>query len=258
MLAPIRQLGYRAVGFVEDLGRLAVFTASIARAVTVPPVRVAAYVREIYKLGVLSLVIIGVCGIAVGMVLGLQGYHTLERFGAEGSLGAMVGLMLIRELGPVLTALLVIGRAGSSTTAELGAMVATEQFDGLRMMAIDPIHLIVTPKTLGMITVVPLLTAMFVTCGIFGGYVVGVGLMGGDPGSYIGSLRATVDFRNDVAGMLLKSVVFGVLVGLIATFRGYTSKPTSEGVSSATTSTVVVASVTVLLADYVFTALWGV
>jgi phospholipid/cholesterol/gamma-HCH transport system permease protein len=221
-------------------------------------VRVQAFLDEVYKLGVLSIVIITVCGLAVGMVLGLQGYNTLARFGATNSLGAVVGLSLIRELGPVLTALLTTGRAGSATTAEIGTMVATEQLDGLRMMSIDPVHLVVTPKASAMLVVMPLLSALFIVMGLFGGYLVGVALMGIDGGAYLSSLESSVDFHDDVAGSLLKAVVFGLLIGVIATYRGYTSRPTSAGVSAATTSTVVVGSVTILLVDYVITALWGV
>ena len=192
------------------------------------------------------------------MVLGLQGYHTLVRFGAERSLGALVGLSLIRELGPVLAALLVTGRAGSAMTAEIGTMVATEQLDGLRMLSIDPMHLVIKPRAAAMFISLPLLTALFIVCGIFGGYIAGVDLMGGDPGSYMSSLKDSVDFHTDILGSFIKAVAFGLLLSAIATFRGYTAKPTSVGVSSATTSTVVVASVTVLLSDYVITALWGV
>jgi len=170
----------------------------------------------------------------------------------------VVGLALIRELGPVLTALLVTGRAGSATAAEIGTMVVTEQLDGLRMMSVDPVHYVVTPKALAMIAVMPLLSALFILFGIFGGYLVGVRVMGLDPGIYLTSLQDAVDFPNDVAGSLLKAAVFGVLVGLIATYRGYTTAPTSAGVSAATTSTVVIASVSILLFDYVVTALWGV
>jgi phospholipid/cholesterol/gamma-HCH transport system permease protein len=258
MTAAIQDLGWLAIRFVDDRGRLTVFTGSIVRAALKPPVRVRLFVQELYKLGVLSLVIICVCGVAVGMVLGLQGYNTLVRFGAEQSLGAVVGLSLIRELGPVLTALLTTGRAGSATAAEIGTMVATEQLDGLRMMSVDPVDLVVTPRALAMITVMPLLSALFITCGLFGGYLVGVGLMGLDGGVYMTSLQSAVDFHDDVAGSLLKAVVFGVLVGLIATYRGYTSAPTSAGVSSATTSTVVIGSVAILIFDYFITALWGV
>ena len=254
----VQDLGGVGIRFVDDLGRLGIFTTRVGRAVVVPPTRLRAFVDELYKLGVLSFVIITVCGLAVGMVIGLQGYNTLARFGATNSLGAVVGLSLIRELGPVLTALLTSGRAGSATTAEIGTMVATEQLDGLRMMSIDPVHFIVMPRATAMMAVMPLLSALFIATGIFGGYLVGVGLMGVDAGAYLSSLESAVDFRDDVLGSIVKAVVFGVLAGLIATYRGYTSAPTSAGVSSATTSTVVVGSVTVLLVDYVITALWGV
>jgi phospholipid/cholesterol/gamma-HCH transport system permease protein len=254
----LEDLGFLALRFVDDLGKLALFTGQIVMAMFTPPVRVRAFMTELFKLGVLSLIIICVSGMAVGMVLGLQGYNTLARFGAEQSLGAVVGLSLIRELGPVLTALLATGRAGSATAAEIGTMVATEQLDGLRMMSIDPIHLVVTPKATAMVAVMPLLSGLFIVCGLFGGYAVGVGLMGLDGGTYMSSLQSAVDFHDDVLGSLLKAVIFGVLVGLVATYRGYTSAPTSEGVSAATTSTVVVASVSVLIFDYFITALWGV
>jgi len=257
-LTAIGDLGFTAVRFVTDLGGLARFAAQIGRAALAPPLRVRLFLDELFKLGVLSLVIICVCGLAVGMVLSLQGYNTLVRFGAEQSLGAVVGLSLIRELGPVLTALLATGRAGSATTAEIGTMVATEQLDALRMMSVDPIDLVATPRALAMTAVMPLLSALFIVCGLFGGYLVGVGLMGVDAGSYMSSLEAAVDFHDDVLGSLLKALIFGVLVGLIATYRGHTTAPTSAGVGAATTSTVVVASVSILIFDYFITALWGV
>jgi len=257
-LTAIGDLGFTAVRFVTDLGGLARFAAQIGRAALAPPLRVRLFLDELFKLGVLSLVIICVCGLAVGMVLSLQGYNTLVRFGAEQSLGAVVGLSLIRELGPVLTALLATGRAGSATTAEIGTMVATEQLDALRMMSVDPIDLVATPRALAMTAVMPLLSALFIVCGLFGGYLVGVGLMGVDAGSYMSSLESAVDFHDDVLGSLLKALIFGVLVGLIATYRGHTTVPTSAGVGAATTSTVVVASVSILVFDYFITALWGV
>ena len=257
-VAFLEDLGFLTLRFLADLGKLTVFTLEILLALVTPPLRVRVFVNEVFKLGVLSLIIICVCGMAVGMVLGLQGYNTLVRFGAEQSLGAVVGLSLIRELGPVLTALLTTGRAGSATAAEIGTMVATEQLDGLRMMSIDPIHLVVTPKAIAMIVVMPLLSALFITCGLFGGYAVGVGLMGLDGGIYMSALQSAVDFHDDVLGSLLKALIFGIIVGLIATYRGYTSAPNSEGVSAATTSTVVVASVSVVIFDYFITALWGV
>jgi len=258
MVDAIRRLGGATTRTVADLGAMAQFFSEIVRDAATPPWRLRQIVDEVYKLGVLSLLIICLCGLAVGMVLGLQGYNTLERFGATQALGAVVGLSLVRELGPVLTALLVTGRAGSATAAEIGTMVATEQLDGLRMMSVDPVDYVVTPRAVAMGLVMPPLAAIFIVCGIFGGWLVGVRLLGVDTGAYMTGLENAVDLRDDLGGCLLKAVVFGVLVGLIATWRGYTSAPTSAGVSAATTATVVVGSVTILIVDYVITALWGV
>ena len=253
----VEAVGARSLAFVNELGRMTSFAGHILRTLVTRRPRPARVVQEIYDVGVLSLLIVCGSGLAVGAVLGLQGYNTLVRFGAAESLGAVVGLSLVRELGPVLTGLLVTGRAGSAMAAEIGTMVATEQLDGLRMMAVDPVDLVVTPKAIAMIFVMPLLSCLFILAAIFGGYLVGVVLPGVDGGNYLTSLETAVDFDNDVAGSLLKALVFGVLVGLIATFRGYTSAPTSAGVSRATTSTVVVASVSILVFDYFITALWG-
>jgi phospholipid/cholesterol/gamma-HCH transport system permease protein len=173
-------------------------------------------------------------------------------------LGAVVGLSLVRELGPVLTALLFTGRAASAMAAEIASMVTTGQLDGLRMMSVDPIDFVVSPKALAMLAVMPLLNALFIVFAVFGGYLIGVSYLGLDGGQYVTSLEEAVDFDNDIAGSLLKSVIFGGLIGIIATYRGYTSEPTAAGVSAATTGTVVAASVCVLLIDYVITALWGV
>jgi phospholipid/cholesterol/gamma-HCH transport system permease protein len=254
----IRELGWAALQLIDQLGKIAVFGAHIARAAAMPPWRARLVVDEVYKLGFLSLVIICVCGLAVGMVLSLQGYNTLVRFGAEQSLGAVVGLSLIRELGPVLTGLLATGRAGSAATAEIGTMVATEQLDALRMMAIDPIDMVVTPRAMALVVAMPLLSALFIVSGLVGGYFVGVNLMGVDAGAYMSSLQSAVEFSEDVVGSILKAFIFGVLTGLIATYRGYTAEPTSAGVGAATTSTVVVTSVSILICDYFITALWGV
>lgn len=254
MLAAI---GSRVMLFIEETGRVAAFAGRILAAACSRPARFGRFTDEVFHLGVLSLIIICVSGLAVGAVLGLQGYNTLERFGATDSLGTVVGLSLIRELGPVLTALLATGRAGSATTAEIGTMAATEQLDGLRMMSVNPIHYVVMPKAIAMIFVMPLLSALFIVCGIAGGYFVGV-YWGIDPGSYMTGLESAVTFEDDVLGSLLKSFIFGVLVALIATYRGFTSVPTSAGVSAATTTTVVEASVIILIFDYFITALWGV
>jgi len=257
MVAFVREIGFRSLDVVVQLGRMLRFTLAIVHATLVPPYRVRRYLEEIWNLGVLSLIIVCVSGLAVGMVLGLQGYNTLVRFGAEGSLGAVVGLSLIRELGPVLTALLVTGRAGSATAAEIASMVTTEQLDGLRMMSIDPIEIVVSPKAVAMVLVMPMLSALFILFGIAGAYFIGVSLMSLDAGIFASSLTSAVRFSDDILGSLLKAFVFGCLAGLIATFRGYFSRPTAAGVSAATTSTVVITSVAVLIGDYFITALWG-
>ncbi len=257
-LAAIEAVGAWAQGRVAGYGRAAHFAGRVLLAVVKPPFRLRMIVREIFDAGVLSLALICGSGIAVGMVLGLQGYNTLVRFGAEESLGAVVGLSLIRELGPVLTGLLVTGRAGSAMAAEIASMLASQQLDGLRMMSIDPVDLVVAPKALAMFLVMPLLSALFIATALFGGYMVGVTLLGLDPGTYFTSLESAVDFENDVAGSGIKALSFGALVGLVATYRGFTATPTAAGVGAATTSTVVVASVSILILDYAITALWDV
>jgi phospholipid/cholesterol/gamma-HCH transport system permease protein len=254
----IEKLGFTSLSFVENLGSLAVFVGHILRCTLLPPYRFRRFVNEVFDVGVLSLSIVCLSGFAVGAVLGLQGYDTLVRFGAEANVGAMVGLSLVKELGPVLTALLVIGRAGSATAAEIAAMVTTEQLDGLRMMSIDPVDFVVTPKALALIVVMPLLSSLFIVFALAGGYLVGVVLLGLHGGTYFSSLESSIEFGEDMLPSFSKSLVFGGLVGFISTYRGYTSEPTSAGVSAATTGTVVTASVCVLLFDYVITALWGV
>jgi len=258
MASPVQALGLRSLEVVAELGRCARFGGRLARALAAPPWRLGRVVNEVFDVGVLSLVIVCISGFFVGMVLGLQGYNTLVTFGAEESLGAVVGLSLVRELGPVITGLLVTGRAGSAVAAEIATMVATEQLDGLRMMSIDPVHLVAMPKALAMALAMPLLSALFVVCGIGGGWMAGVRILGVDDGTYWTVLESSIDFRDDVAGSLLKAAIFGVIVGLIATYRGYSSAPTSAGVSASTTGTVVVSSVSILIFDYFITALWGV
>lgn len=258
MSSALQRMGAFASEWIVGLGGMVSFAGAIVGAIVAPPLRGRRLLREVFDAGVLSIALICGAGFAVGMVLGLQGYTTLVRFGAQESLGAVVGLILIRELGPVFTGLLVIGRAGSATTAEIGAMVSTQQLDGLRMMAIDPVHFVVMPKALALALVMPLLSSLFIVFGVFGGYVVGVELVGLDGGSYMASLENAVEFRNDVLQSLVKSVVFGTLLGVIATYRGYMSPPHAAGVSRSTTSTVVTTSVWLLLTDYVITALWGV
>ena len=253
---PIIQLGRGTTRFVLSLGEVAGFGGQILASLFRLPLRLRRILDEMYGIGVLSLSVILLSGLVVGLVLGLQGYTTLVRFGAEQNLGAMVGLVLIKEMGPVLTALLITGRAGSAIAAEIGSMVVTEQLDGLRMMSFEPVDYVVKPKVVAMVLCMPLLSALFTVTGIAGGWVVGVIFVGGDSGVYLSSLESSVVFRDDVLGSLIKTLVFGILVGLIATWRGFTARPSAAGVSSATTSTVVSASVFVLIFNYFITALW--
>ena len=210
--------------------------------------------REIYFTGVLSLVIILVSGLFVGMVLGLQGYDTLQRYGSSEALGVLVSLSLVRELGPVIAGLLFASRAGSAITAEIGLMKATEQLSAMEMMAVNPIARVVAPRFWGGVISMPLLAALFSAMGILGGYLVGVKLLGVDVGSFWSQMQATVDFREDILNGVIKSVVFGVIVSWVAVFEGYDAEPTAEGVSGATTRTVVTSSLAILGADFVLTA----
>lgn len=258
MIDWIRALGAQTTAQVEGLGRIAQFGGHLVAAIPRPPSRFGFFVRALFDAGVLSVALICLSGFTVGMVLGLQLHTTLTRFGAEEGLGAVVGLSLVRELGPVLTGLLVTGRAGSAITAEIGAMKSTEQLDGLRMMAIDPMHFVALPRALALTIAMPLLNGLFIVFAIAGAYGVGVWRQGLDGGVYLAGLEDAVLFGDDVGQSLIKSVIFGVLLGLIATYKGHSCNPDAAGVARATTSTVVTASVCILLADYVITALWGV
>jgi phospholipid/cholesterol/gamma-HCH transport system permease protein len=211
--------------------------------------------KQIYSTGVRSLPIILVSGFFVGMVLGLQGYTILSDFGSEAALGTMVSMTLLRELGPVMTALLFAGRAGSALTAEIGLMKATEQLSAMEMMGVDPLKRIITPRLWAGIISMPILAAMFSVVGIWGGAYVGVTLLGVDEGAYWGNMQAAVDFWSDVMGGVIKSFVFGIVVTWIAVYQGYSSIPTSEGISRSTTQTVVLASLAVLGLDFILTAI---
>jgi phospholipid/cholesterol/gamma-HCH transport system permease protein len=211
--------------------------------------------EQIYATGSLSLLIIMISGLFVGMVLGLQGYDSLSRFGAEDSLGAVAALSLLRELGPVVTALLFAGRAGTALASEIGLMRATDQLSALEMMAVDPIRRVAVPRFLAGSISLPLLAAVFNSIGIFGAWLVGVQLMGVDEGAFWGSIREQVDLYDDVLSGVIKSVVFGGIASFLAVFEGYNSIPTAEGVSRATTRTVVLTAITVLALDFVLTAL---
>ena len=210
---------------------------------------------QIHFLGNYSLAIISVSGLFVGFVLGLQGYYTLQRYGSSSALGLLVALSLVRELGPVVTALLFAGRAGTSLTAEIGLMKAGEQLSAMDMMAVDPVRRILAPRFWAGIITLPILSAVFSAVGILGGWVVGVVMIGVDPGSFWGQMQGGVDVWKDVGNGVLKSLVFGVTVTFVALLQGYEAQATPEGVSRATTRTVVVASLSVLGLDFILTAL---
>ena len=212
-------------------------------------------IKELFSTGVMSLIIIVVAGMFVGMVLGLQGYETLKRYGSESALGVMVALGLVRELGPVVAALLFASRAGSAMTAEIGLMKATEQISAMEMMAVHPIARIVAPRFWAGIISMPLLAALFSAVGVFGGYFVGVVQIGVDEGSFWSQMQAAVDFKHDILNGVIKSFVFGTAVTVIALFEGYDAPPTAEGVSGATTRTVVTSSLAILMLDFILTAM---
>ena len=210
---------------------------------------------QIHFLGNYSLAIIAVSGLFVGFVLGLQGYYTLQRYGSSEALGLLVALSLVRELGPVVAALLFAGRAGTSLTAEIGLMKAGEQLSAMEMMAVDPVRRILAPRFWAGVITMPLLAAVFSAVGVIGGYVVGVLMLGIDPGSFWGQMQGGVDVWRDVGNGVIKSVVFGITVTFVALLEGFDAQPTPEGVSRATTRTVVVASLAVLGLDFLLTAM---
>jgi phospholipid/cholesterol/gamma-HCH transport system permease protein len=254
VLALVTELGSRVTAMGWRLGFAARFFWATLRHSGTAFRRFHLTVREIYFAGVLSLIIIVVSGLFVGMVLGLQGYDTLARYGSSEALGVLVALSLVRELGPVVAALLFASRAGSAITAEIGLMKATEQLDAMEMMAVDPIARVVAPRFWGGVLSMPLLAALFSAMGIFGGYLVGVVLIGVDVGQFWSQMQSAVDFREDVVNGVIKSVVFGIAVTGIAVFEGYDAPPTAEGVSGATTRTVVTSSLAVLGLDFILTA----
>ena len=249
----LRRIGERTLSSIERLGFAARFSLAVLTHSPAALRRLQLTLREIYFAGVLSLVIILVSGLFVGMVLALQGYDVLTRYGANESLGILVALSLVRELGPVVAGLLFASRAGSAITAEIGLMKTTEQLSAMEMMAVDPLARVVAPRFFGGVVSMPLLAARFSTLGIFGAYLVGVRLIGIDAGAFWGNMQAAVDFRYDIVNGIVKSVVFGIAVSLIAVFEGYNARPTAEGVSSATTRTVVASSLSILALDFVLT-----
>ncbi len=251
----LQTLGRSGLTFFERLGRATTFLFGVLASVPSVVMRPGLLVAQLYSVGVLSMQIIVISGLNVGMVLGLQMYNTLVDFGAEQSLGQVVALSLVRELGPVVAALLFAGRAGSALTAEIGLMKATEQLSGMEMMAVDPMKRVVAPRFLAAFISMPLLAAMFSAVGVLGGYFVGVGLLGVDDGAFWSQMQAKVDLQQDIMNGVIKTIVFGFVAGWIAVFEGYDAVPNTEGVSRATTRTVVHTAFAVLGLDFILTAL---
>jgi len=250
----IEGLGNRTIQGVGRIGFVVRFFVAILLHSGTAFRRFGLIIREMYFSGVQSLIIILVSGLFVGMVLGLQGYETLQTYGSEEALGILVALSLVRELGPVVAALLFASRAGSAITAEIGLMKATEQLSAMEMMAVDPVARVVAPRFWAGVISMPLLAGLFSAMGILGGYLVGVQLIGVDEGSFWSQMQSAVDFEQDILNGVIKSVVFGIAVTTIALFEGYDAPPTAEGVSGATTRTVVTSSLAILALDFVLTA----
>ncbi|WNC72935.1 lipid asymmetry maintenance ABC transporter permease subunit MlaE [Thalassotalea psychrophila] len=255
MLDKIQALGHTAINIIVGLGKAMLMLLSAIIQVPNPKKGWPLLAHQLYSVGVLSLLIIIVSGTFIGMVIALQGYTILVGYGAEASLGPMVALSIIRELGPVVTALLFAGRAGSALTAEIGLMKATEQLSSLEMMAVDPLRRVIAPRFWAGIISMPLLAAIFSSVAIIGGHLVGVDWLGVDSGTYWSVMQAEVDWSDDVLNGIIKSIVFAFVVTWIAVYKGYDCIPTSEGISRATTSTVVQSSLIVLGLDFILTAL---
>jgi phospholipid/cholesterol/gamma-HCH transport system permease protein len=255
MLDAIARLGNRGIDMVYNLGSsgLFLFTMLFRRpniAKILPLLN-----KQIYFVGVLSCIIIVVSGLFIGMVVGLQGFNTLQKFGASSQLGQLLALSIARELGPVVSALLFAGRAGSALTAEIGLMKATEQLSSMDMMGVDPLGRVVYPRFFAGLIALPILTLIFSATAIYGGYFIGVHWLGVDPGSFWSNMQAAVDFRVDVLSGMIKSVVFAFIITWISVFQGFSCVPTAEGISNATTKTVVYSSLYVLGFDFLLTAM---
>ncbi len=251
----IERLGHQVMSTARSMGAATFMLFGALIGMPEPKKMYPLYLSQLYSVGVRSLAIIMVSGLFIGMVLSLQGYLVLSDFGAEGSLGQMVSLSLLRELGPVVTALLFAGRAGSALTAEIGLMKATEQISSLEMMAVDPLRRVIAPRFWAGVISMPLLAIIFMAIGIYGGQLVGVDWKGIDYGSYWSSMQSSVELGYDIGQSLVKCIVFAITITWISVFNGYDAIPTSEGISRATTRTVVHSSLAVLGLDFVLTAL---
>lgn len=251
----ISKLGRNTIDMIAGLGKAVMMLFSAIVQVPNPRKGFPLLVNQLHAVGVLSLIIIVVSGTFIGMVLALQGYTILVGYGAEASLGPMVALSLLRELGPVVAALLFAGRAGSALTAEIGLMKATEQLSSMEMMAVDPLRRVIAPRFWAGFISLPLLAGIFSMVGILGAHLVGVDWLGVDGGTFWSVMQAQVDFEKDVLNGIIKSLVFAFVVTWIAVYKGYACEPTSEGISRATTATVVQSSLLVLGLDFILTAL---
>jgi phospholipid/cholesterol/gamma-HCH transport system permease protein len=255
LLDRLQKIGAATLHSFRRLGRGTVFLLEVVASCASLFVRPLLVVKQLYSVGVQTLIIIVVAGLFVGMVMALQSYYALVDFGAEDSVGVMVALSLMRELGPVVTALLFAGRAGSALTAEIGLMKATEQLSGMEMMAVNPMQRIVAPRFMAGVISMPLLATIFSAVGVIGAYMVAVQLLGLDSGAFWSQPQSKVDLHLDLYNGIIKSVVFGVVATWIAVFEGYDCIPTSEGLGQATTRTVVHSSLAILFLDFVLTAL---
>lgn len=255
MIERMTLLGRWSVDHLQQLGKAGIL---ICHVLFFPPNFKKGFplvVQQVYMEGVLSLLIIIVSSLFIGMVLALQGYHTLAKFGASQELGPLVALSVARELGPVVTAILFAGRAGSAVTAEIGLMKATDQLSSMEMMAIDPLRRVISPRFWGGFISMPLLTIIFNATAIYGAYLVGVRWLGVDAGVFWSNMQSSVDFRADIINGIWKSVVFGIAVTWIAVFQGYFAMPTSAGIAGATTRSVVYSSLAILGLDFILTAM---
>lgn len=256
MVSPLSSLGRMCIFLIKEIGRIAIFFLNAFCLIFSFPIQVSKTIQQIYFIGMKSVFVICLTAIFTGMVLGLQGYYTLVKFGSEGLLGAAVALSLIRELGPVLTAIMVTGRAGSSMAAELGIMRISEQIDALDTMDINPIRFLVSPRMAASLVSFPLLTALFDVVGIFGGYLTGAILLGVNPGTFMFRVESSVVMR-DISGGFIKSIVFALVVSTICCFQGFNTHTRgfgAKGVSLSTTSAVVLSCVFVFVTDYVLTS----
>lgn len=255
MLDKIDYIGGKTINKLQDIGLAGVFLIRLIFSKPKAKHLIVSFKDQLYNIGVLSCLIIVVSALFIGMVVGLQGYNTLQKFGATSALGQLVALSVARELGPVITALLFAGRAGSALAAEIGLMKTTEQIDSMNMMGINPMVQVVYPRFLAGLLAMPVLALIFSAVAVYGGYFIGVEWLGVDSGSFWSNMQAVVDFRIDILSGIIKSIVFAFVIVWIAVFQGYNCNPSAVGISKATTRTVVYSSLAVLGLDFLLTAL---